>query len=123
MGEGVGAEGTAHEEEATVGNEGTPHEDVGTVGNEGTPHEDVETPDEDADEHDGDAHEQRDVGAEMLGVDDKIKSCPAAAEILEARLAPLGLCGTTLATCPSVIFSVDALPSPPMLSLSASNLL
>jgi hypothetical protein len=38
-------------------------------------------------------------------------------------LAPLGLCGTTLATCPSVIFSVDALPSPPMLSLSASNLL
>ena len=81
-----------------IGNEETPHADVDKVENEGTPHVDVDTPDEDEDEHDDDAHGQREIGAELLGVDDKIKSCPAAAEILEARLAPLGLCGTTLAT-------------------------
>ena len=74
-----------------VGNEQTPDADVDTVGHE-------RAPDEDEDEHDGDAHEQREIGAEMLGVDDQIKFETASAEILDLLdLALLGLGGTTFA--------------------------
>jgi hypothetical protein len=114
-----------------IGNEETPHADVDKVENEGTPHVDVDTPDEDEDEHDGDAHGQREieaeileVGAAILGVDDKIKFETASAEILDLLdLALLGLGGTTFAICPNVIVSVDVLPSLPMFSANALNML
>ena len=114
-----------------IGNEETPHADVDKVENEGTPHVDVDTPDEDEDEHDGDAHGQREieaeileVGAAILGVDDKIKFETASAEILDLLdLALLGLGGTTFAICPNVIASVDVLPSLPMFSANALNML
>ena len=114
-----------------IGNEGTPHADVDKVENEGTPHADVDTPDEDEDEHDGDAHGQREieaeileVGAAILGVDDKIKFETASAEILDLLdLALLGLGGTTFAICPNVIVSVDVWPSLPMFSANALNML
>ena len=114
-----------------IGNEETPHADVDKVENEGTPHVDVDTPDEDEDEHDGDAHGQREieaeileVGAAILGVDDKIKFETASAEILDLLdLALLGLGGTTFAICPNVIASVDVWPSLPMFSANALNML
>ena len=107
-----------------IGNEGTPHADVDKVENEGTPHEDE-------DEHDDDAHGQREivaeileVGAAILGVDDKIKFETASAEILDLLdLALLGLGGTTFAICPNVIVSVDVWPSLPMFSANALNML
>ena len=109
--EGVGAEGTAHEDEAIVGHEVAPDDDE-------------VAPDDDDDEHDGDAHEQREVGAEILGVDDKFKFETASAEILDLLdLALLGLGGTTFAICPNVIVSVDVWPSLPMFSANALNLL
>jgi len=93
--------------EAIVGHEVAPDDDEADV-------EDVA---------DVDAEVEADIFVEDTWIDGAITSWPAAAEILEARLVPLGLCGTTLATWPSVILSVDVFPSPPMLSLSASNLL
>ena len=72
-----------------------PHEDEAIVGHEVIP------VDNEADvEHvvDVDTEVEADIFVEDTGVDGAITSCPAAAEILEARLPPLGLCGTALAT-------------------------
>ena len=74
-----------------VSDDGTPDEDEATVGHE-------HAPDEDEDEHDGDAHEQWEIGAEIIGVDGIIKFQTTSAEILEVLdLALLGLGGTTFA--------------------------
>ena len=103
-----------------VGTDEAPHGDEAIVGHEVTPDEDEANVEDVADV---DAEVEADIFVEDTGVDGAVTSWPAAAEILEARLAPLGLCGTTLATWPSVILSVDAFPSTPMLSLNASKLL
>ena len=99
-----------------AGNDGTPGKDEDTVGH-------VPAPDDDEDVHDDETHEQREIGAEIVGVDGQIKFGTATAEFIEVRLAPLGLCGTTLATWPSVILSVDVCPSLPIFSANALDLL
>ena len=93
-----------------VGAEGTPREDEAIVGIDAAPDADEVAPDDDKADVDD-------------GADENIEVDERAAENLEARSAPFGLCETTLATWPSVNLSVDALPSPPTLSLSTSNLL
>ena len=99
----------------TVGDNDAPIEDEAKVGHEDAPHEDE-------DEHDGEAHEHREIGAEIIGVDGKVQFETATAEILGVlNLALLGLCGTTLAIWPNVLLVIDFCPSRP--TVNALNML
>ena len=67
-----------------VGDDETPDEDEGAVGH-------VHAPDEDEAKHDDEAHEQREIGAEIVGV--QIKFETAGAEFLEVLLPPSDFAG------------------------------
>ena len=124
MGEGVGAEGTPLEDEADVDTEGTPLEDEANVEIDAAPDADEVAPDDDvidvykvADEDEG-----IEVGVNIVANTDFLAKAEVL-EVFDARFAPLGLCGMTFATWPSVIVRVAACPLSPTVVLRASNLL
>ena len=78
-----------------VDTDDAPQGDEPIVGHEDTP-DGIDADVEDV--ADVDVEVEEDIFVEDAGVDGAIQSWTAAAEILEARLPPLGLCGTTLAT-------------------------